>query len=124
VEEIKNVFLYNVDDLKSVVEKNTAKRKREILEAEFILKDELNKFRLWQNSLGAIPTIEKLKEKGENVRVEELSKISKKLSPNLSSKDFEIIEKVTKGIIAKLLHGPMSHLRQQNDGLLLLLLFF
>lgn len=37
---VPNVFSYNVDDLKLVVEKNTAKRKREMLEAEGILRDE------------------------------------------------------------------------------------
>ena len=54
------VFSYNVDDLKAVVERNTAKRRREMLEAENILREELSKYRLWQQSLGAIPTIAKL----------------------------------------------------------------
>ena len=54
------MFSYNVDDLKAVVERNTAKRRREMLEAENILREELSKYRLWQQSLGAIPTIAKL----------------------------------------------------------------
>lgn len=41
--------------------------------------------------------------------------MSKKLS-SLSVKDLEVVEKVTKGIVAKLLHGPMNHLRQQTEG--------
>jgi len=113
--EINNVFSYNVDDLKAVVERNTAKRKREMVEAENILKEELSKFRLWQQSLGAIPTIAKLQEKAENLRLEELQKASKKLS-NLSPKDLEAVERLSKGIVAKLLHGPMNHLRQQKEG--------
>eukprot|EP00981_Chlorochromonas_danica_P014142 scaffold7413_cov177-Ochromonas_danica.AAC.8 len=106
---------YNVDDLKAVVERNTAKRRREMIEAEIILRDELAKFRLWQQSLGAIPTITKLQEKAEGLRQEEMAKAAKKLAA-LSAKDLEIVEKVTKGIVAKLLHGPMSHLRQQTEG--------
>eukprot|EP00596_Hydrurales_sp_CCMP1899_P010127 CAMPEP_0119042688 /NCGR_PEP_ID=MMETSP1177-20130426/16084_1 /TAXON_ID=2985 /ORGANISM="Ochromonas sp, Strain CCMP1899" /LENGTH=565 /DNA_ID=CAMNT_0007009653 /DNA_START=205 /DNA_END=1902 /DNA_ORIENTATION=+ len=113
--EIPGVFSYNVDDLKAVVERNTAKRRREMLEAEVILKEELSKYRLWQQSLGAIPTIAKLQEKAENMRLEELLKASKKLS-NLSPKDLEAVDRLSKGIIAKLLHGPMNHLRQQGDG--------
>jgi glutamyl-tRNA reductase len=112
---IPGVFSYNVDDLKLVVERNTMKRKKEMIEAELILKEELSKFRLWQQSLGAIPTIAKLQEKAENLRKEEMSKAAKKLS-TLSPKDLEIVEKVTKGIVAKLLHGPMNHLRQQTEG--------
>ena len=104
------VFSYNVDDLKAVVERNTAKRRREMLEAENILREELSKYRLWQQSLGAIPTIAKLQEKAENMRLEELSKASKKLS-NLSAKDMDAVDRLSKGIIAKLLHGPMTHLR-------------
>jgi len=111
---IKDVFSYNVDDLKLVVERNTAKRRREMVEAEGILREEQGKYRLWQQSLGALPTITKLQEKAEKLRLEELSKVSKKLS-NLSSKDLEAVERLSKGIVAKLLHGPMSHLRQQKE---------
>lgn len=112
---IEGVFSYNVDDLKAVVERNTAKRRREMVEAESILKDELSKFRLWQTSLGAIPTIAKLQEKAETMRLEELSKATKKLQ-GLSAKDLEAVDRLSKGIVAKLLHGPMNHLRQQKEG--------
>jgi glutamyl-tRNA reductase len=112
---VPGVFSYNVDDLKLVVEKNTAKRRREMIEAESILREESQKFRLWQQSLGAIPTIARLQEKAESLRLEELQKASKKLS-NLSSKDLEAVDRLSKGIVAKLLHGPMNHLRQQKEG--------
>jgi glutamyl-tRNA reductase len=112
---LDGVKSYNVDDLKAVVERNTAKRRREMVEAEGILKDELSKFRLWQQSLGAIPTIAKLQEKAEHLRQEEMLKAAKKLTA-LTSRDLEVVERVTKGIVAKLLHGPMSHLRQQTEG--------
>lgn len=73
------------------------------------------KYRLWQQSLGAIPTIAKLQEKAELLRMEELSKASKKLG-NLSPKDLEAVDRLSKGLVAKLLHGPMSHLRQQKEA--------
>lgn len=112
---VENVHSYNVDDLKLVVERNTARRRREMIEAEVILKEELAKFRLWQQSLGAIPTINRLQEKAESLRLEEVQKASKKLS-NLSAKDLEAVDRLSKGIVAKLLHGPMNHLRQQKEG--------
>merc|ERR1711871_1644606 len=113
--EVQGAYCYNVDNLKAVVEKNTAMRKREMVEAEFILREELDKFRLWQQSLGAIPTIAKLQEKAEILRVQEVEKALKKLS-NLDAKDLDTVERLSKGIVAKLLHGPMTHLRQQKEG--------
>lgn len=113
--EVQGAYCYNVDNLKAVVEKNTAMRKREMVEAEFILREELDKFRLWQQSLGAIPTIAKLQEKAEILRVQEVEKVLKKLS-NLDTKDLDTVERLSKGIVAKLLHGPMTHLRQQKEG--------
>lgn len=112
---VPGVACYNVDHLKAVVKRNTGKRKKEMQDAELILKEELGKFRLWQQSLGAIPTITRLQEKAEALRQEEMLKAAKKLSA-LSEKDLDTVEKVTKGIVAKLIHGPMSHLRQQQEG--------
>lgn len=114
---LDGVRAYTVDDLKAVVARNTAKRRREMLEAEGILREEQHKFAQWQQSLSAIPTIAKLQEKAEAYRQEELHKAMKKLS-QLSPGDLATVERVTKGIVAKLLHGPMHHLRQSNGALL------
>lgn len=114
-DQVPGAACYNVDHLKAVVKRNTGKRKKEMQDAELILKEELGKFRLWQQSLGAIPTITRLQEKAEALRQEEMVKAAKKLS-SLSEKDLDTVEKVTKGIVAKLIHGPMSHLRQQQEG--------
>merc|ERR1712146_632715 len=83
--------------------------------AEVILREEMSKYVLWQQSLGAIPTIAKLQEKAEKMRVEELAKVSKRLN-NLDAKDLETVERLSKGIVNKLLHGPMNHLRQQKTA--------
>jgi glutamyl-tRNA reductase len=110
-----NVKCYNVDDLKAVVNRNTMKRQKEIISAEKILKEETDAFLSWQQSLKAVPTITKLQEKAEEVRVDEFNKMLKKLS-KLSEKDLENVTRLSKGIVAKLLHGPMQHLRQHRDG--------
>lgn len=55
------------------------------------------------------------KKKAEELRLEEFQKASKKLS-KLSDKDRDAVERLSKGIVAKLLHGPMNHLRQQKEG--------
>ena len=114
VSEVEGMFSYNVDHLKEVVDRNTAMRKKQMLEAEDLLVEEMEKFRSWQFSLGAVPALMKLQEKAETMRMEELKKASKKLN-NLSDKELQTVERLTKGIVNKLLHGPMSHLRATED---------
>jgi glutamyl-tRNA reductase len=72
-----------------VVARNTALRRREMLEAEAILEEEQSKFQGWQQSLTAIPAISKMQEKFEAMRAEELKKAANKLS-NLSDKEMEV----------------------------------
>mmetsp|Transcript_27053 Transcript_27053/g.78778 ORF Transcript_27053/g.78778 Transcript_27053/m.78778 type:complete len:563 (-) Transcript_27053:287-1975(-) len=110
VDTMPGVFSYNVDHLKAVVARNTAARRREIIEAEELLKGELQDFLGWHQSLGAVPTIARLQERAEFMRQEELTKNSKKLK-SLSDKELEAVDRLSRGIVNKLLHGPMSHLR-------------
>uniref|UniRef100_A0A7S2V0V0 Glutamyl-tRNA reductase n=1 Tax=Fibrocapsa japonica TaxID=94617 RepID=A0A7S2V0V0_9STRA len=112
-EEVESVFSYNVDNLKSVVARNTAMRRKEVLEAEDLLEEELQKFLGWQQSLQAIPTISSLQEKAEQMRAAEFGKATKKLS-DLSKKELQIVDKMTKGLVNKLLHGPMTSLRSSE----------
>jgi len=115
---VENVKAYNVDDLKAVVAKNTAMRRREMIEAENLLKEETDAFIRWRDSLSAIPTINLLQEKANSVRVEELNKCTKKLKANssLSDREMEAVDRLSRGIVNKLLHGPMAHLRQTEGS--------
>jgi len=114
--EVEGVHAYNVDDLKQVVARNQAKRRAKVLEAEVLLRAELAKFVAWQESLKYVPAISQLQAKFEKVREAEVAKSMKKLK-NLSDKERQQVEIVTKGIINKLLHAPMSYLRADDaDG--------
>ena len=98
----------NVDDLKEVVAKNQARRKHKVIQAEMLLRIELQKFEAWQESLKYVPTISRLQAKMEKVRAAETAKTMKKGLKGLSDKERQAVETVTKGIINKLLHGPMT----------------
>jgi glutamyl-tRNA reductase len=115
--EVDKCVVYNVDDLKAVVAKNTAMRQKEMIEADNLLREEAMSFCSWRESLSAIPTINQLQEKANLVREEELNKCTRKLSQNgnLSDREFEAVERLSRGIVNKLLHGPMSHLRSSDD---------
>lgn len=107
---------YNVDDLKAVVAKNTAMRQREMLEAEELLRQEAADFIGWRESLSAIPTINQLQERADYFRQEELRKCTRKLSSaNLSEKELQAVERLSRGIVNKMLHGPMAHLRKTES---------
>merc|ERR1711920_949207 len=113
---VKNVIAYNVDDLKAVVARNTAMRQKEMIEAEHLLREESAQFTAWRQSLSAIPTINQLQERANLFREEELDKCTRKLSnANLSEKELEAVERLSRGIVNKLLHGPMSHLRKTES---------
>jgi glutamyl-tRNA reductase len=114
--QLPNVAAYNVDDLKAVVAKNTAMRQREMLEAEALLKSETADFLAWRESLSAIPTINQLQERANQFRQMELEKCNAKLrNANLNEKELEAVERLSRGIVNKLLHGPMAHLRQTES---------
>jgi glutamyl-tRNA reductase len=115
---VPSVAAYNVDDLKAVVAKNTAMRQREMIEAETLLREEASAFSSWRESLSAVPTINQLQEKANALRRKELEKCTKKLSssnPNLTDKELEAVERLSRGIVNKLLHGPMTHLRKTES---------
>jgi len=114
--QIPNVAAYNVDDLKAVVAKNTAMRQREMVEAENLLREEAAQFCAWRESLSAIPTINQLQERANSYREQELDKCTRKLAnANLSEKELEAVERLSRGIVNKLLHGPMAHLRKTES---------
>ncbi|GJQ12853.1 hypothetical protein GpartN1_g4644.t1 [Galdieria partita] len=114
VKEIPFVSSYNVDDLKAVVAQNQARRRKLVQEAESVLREELNVFCNWHHSLGAVPAITRLQERAESIRAEELERVVSKLR-DLTESEREAVEKVTKGIVNKLLHFPMVYIRELED---------
>eukprot|EP00956_Cyclotella_meneghiniana_P004914 scaffold6062_cov74-Cyclotella_meneghiniana.AAC.5 len=115
--DIAGITAYNVDDLKAVVAKNTAMRQREMIEAENLLREEAASFVGWRESLSAIPTINQLQERANMFRQEELKKCTRKLSQNdnFTDRELEAVERLSRGIVNKMLHGPMAHLRRTES---------
>jgi glutamyl-tRNA reductase len=103
--------VYNVDDLKEVVAANTEARAKAAAEAEVLLKEEQMSFEAWRDSLETVPTIKALRGKAEAVRNGELEKALNKLGDGLTNKQKKAIEELSKSIVNKLLHGPMTALR-------------
>lgn len=88
-----------------------------MIEAENLLREEADSFIGWRESLSAIPTINQLQERANMFRTEELKKCTRKLSQNdnFTDRELEAVERLSRGIVNKMLHGPMSHLRKAES---------
>ncbi|OAG26901.1 glutamyl-tRNA reductase [Thermodesulfatator autotrophicus] len=118
VNDIENVFVYDIDDLKTVVEENLAFRRKEAIKAERIIEEEVIKFTNWLEQLEVYPTIVALRQKAEEIRQKELEKTLSHLKSKLSPEDIEAIDVLTKSLVNKLLHDPIIYLknRYHKDG--------
>jgi glutamyl-tRNA reductase len=114
VGDIENVYLYNIDDLQKVADENIKDREKEAQKAEAIIQDEVIKFVRWYQSLEITPTIVSLRKKFEEIRKKELEK-TLSLHPNLSDKEKQSLEALTSAIINKILHDPLTLLKQKDE---------
>jgi glutamyl-tRNA reductase len=112
VNEIDNVYLYDIDDLQGIIDLNREERLNQAQTAEHIVNEETIKFRIWMNSLSAVPTIVSVREKAETIRRNEIRKTFAQL-PDLSDREKEAIEILTESIIKKFLHDPIVFLKKK-----------
>ena len=110
--KIENVFLYDMDALSAIVDKNLVKRKAEIPKVTRIVREEMIEFFHWYNSLEVGPTIHDLRESFESIRQQEVEKNINRFSPH----DRELVEIITKRIVNKILHQPMMTLKQGSEN--------
>ncbi|GAU47576.1 hypothetical protein TSUD_244640 [Trifolium subterraneum] len=111
VNDLESVKVYNVDDLKEVVAANKEDRLRKAMEAQVIIDEESTQFEAWRDSLETVPTIKKLRAYAERLRVAELEKCLGKMGDDINKKTQKAVDDLSKGIVNKMLHGPMQHLR-------------
>ncbi|GIW41276.1 MAG: glutamyl-tRNA reductase [Candidatus Binatia bacterium] len=114
INEIENVYLYDIDDLEGVVEVNREERLRESAKAEELVTREVESFERWLESLEAVPTIVALRERCERIRQEELARTLASLGP-LGEKEKQALDAMTSAIVKKILHGPLSKLKEPAD---------
>lgn len=114
INDLDNVYLYNVDDLQNVVDSNVFERQKEAEKAEKIVLEELETFLKWQSSLDAVPTIIALREKAEEIKREELEKLFHK-NPDIGEKEKEAVEHMVSAIVNKLIHPPTAALKEDSE---------
>lgn len=106
-----NVFLYNIDDLRQIVDHNLDRRRDELPRAEAIIAEGVEDFWGWYAGLAVVPTIRDLREQSEAVRQAEVEKALRRLA-HLAPEDQDAIDALTRGLLNKLLHMPTVRLRE------------
>ncbi|HWJ02246.1 MAG TPA: glutamyl-tRNA reductase, partial [Verrucomicrobiae bacterium] len=111
VKDVPGVKLYDIDDLKNVVDRNLAEREIAAVECERIIGEEMDAFLKWHNSLFVVPTVVALKDRGNNIKDAELERALARLGP-LTEKQKKIIGSMANSIVNQLLHDPITNLKE------------
>jgi glutamyl-tRNA reductase len=115
INDLDNVYLYNIDDLKSVADENLQGRSNEANKAEGIVQDEVQSFVRWIGSLEQVPTITALRQRFDDIRRGELEKSLGGSLKDLSNQQRAALEDMTTAMINKMLHGPIAQLKNHGD---------
>ncbi|MCZ6905566.1 MAG: glutamyl-tRNA reductase [Acidobacteria bacterium] len=110
VNELDNVFLYDIDDLEHVIEANRRQRKQEAQWAEQMVSREVDQTIRRLASREVTPTIVALGEHLNRIRAEEMERMKGSLA-GLSPDEQQAVEALTQGMIKKILHGPITELK-------------
>jgi glutamyl-tRNA reductase len=108
---VSGVFLYDLDDVKTVAEANLRERMKEATAAEAILDEEVREFLEWRQSLEVVPFLVELRKRGDEIRRAELEKARRRMGP-LTPEQENALEAATSAIVNKLLHEPTVQLKQ------------
>lgn len=115
VNDLENVYLYDIDDLHVVVSANMKEREKEADNAMNFISQEVTKFNNWVGTLDAVPTIVEIRKKAENIRMQEIEKTLKKIS-HLSEDDKKLLRQMSSSIVSKILHKPTIKLKQKTQS--------
>jgi glutamyl-tRNA reductase len=110
INDLDNVYLYNIDDLKEVVEENRERRQEAAIQAERLVAAETLKFMDWLKTLEVYPTIISLRQKAQAICQAELKKTLGHLG-TLTLEQEQALAILTESIINKLLHDPIVFLK-------------
>jgi glutamyl-tRNA reductase len=116
VRDVANVFLYDLDDLRTVAEANLRERKRQAELAEELVGREAGEFSRWRRAREAAPLLTEMRRRAEQIRRAETDQARRRMGP-LTPEQGAALEATTTAIVNKLLHAPTVHLRQlAEDG--------
>jgi glutamyl-tRNA reductase len=114
VQNLENVYLYDIDDLQAVVERNAEGRQDAAEEGEAMISPAVLEFTSWLSTLHAVPMIQELRDGAERIRRHELSRALKRME--LSPEEAAAVERMSHSLVNKLLHGPIQEIKARAEA--------
>ena len=112
INRLPNTYVYDIDDLKGIIEENIEDRQREAVKGERIIDEAVIKFRQWFESLEVVPTIKAIRGKLEAIADAELKKTLQ--SESLPPAAHETVRRMAHAMINKILHNPTDVLKRNG----------
>jgi glutamyl-tRNA reductase len=112
INRLNNTYVYDIDDLKGVIEENIEDRQKAALRGERLVDEAVIRFRQWYESLDVVPTIVALRRQLEDKIRAEAERTRQKLAPKLSDEDAEAFDKMAQALVNKILHEPTTILKK------------
>ena len=114
VNEIDNVYVYDIDGLQNVVDTHHRERREAAEQARLLIEREVDAFDRWRQTLEVTPTIVSLREQLTAMARQELERGRRRLGP-LNAEQHRAIEELLRGLVQKMLHRPVMHLRKSVE---------
>ena len=114
INQLANIYVYDIDDLKDVIDENIEDRNREAIKAERIIDEAVIRFRQWYESLNVVPVIKALRKKIWGIAEAEMKKTLNQSLSHLTPDEGQAVRRMINAMINKVLHDPTIFLK--HDG--------
>jgi glutamyl-tRNA reductase len=114
VNAIPNVFVHDIDALRSIVEASLERRRREVPRVEAIVEEGVERFLRWHRALAVTPTLTAFRDRAEAIRLGEMEKYRHRIGADA----LPMVDALTRAIVRKILHAPTARLREATGDAL------
>ncbi|MFZ7126132.1 MAG: glutamyl-tRNA reductase [Desulfobacterales bacterium] len=114
INRLDNTYVYDIDDLKGVIEENIEDRQRAAMQGERLVDEAVFHFLQWYGSLDVVPTIVSLRQKFEAIIQAEAERTLNNLGLRDSEESRRSMERMTQALVNKILHEPTVFLKREG----------
>ena len=114
VNDMENIYLYDIDDLRELSQKHLSGRVKESEKAQAIIDEEVAKFSDWLKKVDVNPLISHIMNRAEDIRLKEMKRTMGRLS-EADEETLENIDAMTRTIMNKLVHPYLALIKENGD---------
>lgn len=112
VNDLDNIYLYNIDDLQGVANENLEARRAEVDKCVRLVEQQVDQFIRWRQGLYAEPAIVSMTREFHAIREKELERLAAEL-PHMNEADRKAVEYMSKRIVNQILQRPMVQMKEE-----------